>query len=138
MRPVSPPVDHVTNRFCPVEGELGDQKDEEEADEETWPDEERTQLEKISETHEQFNQQVEEHVDTENHQADRKVPILKAPVQPTREQWERHQATHTPFEFRRKRCQAGRAVRHKHPSKGRKTAIAPDIEGNRSTGKDLN
>ena len=65
--------------------------------------------------------------DEQAHQG-RIVPTIKAPSKPTKEQWEIHQATHTPYEPWCKHCVAARANRQNHPNKGRRTVIVPDVE----------
>ena len=58
----------------------------------------------------------------------RDPPMAKPPPMPTKEQFERHQTTHTPFAPWCKDCSAARAVRQQHPPKGRKAIIVPDIQ----------
>lgn len=72
---------------------------------------------------------VEEYFDDSNGKVKREVPTIKAPHKPTKEDWEKHQATHTPYEPWCKHCLAGRAIRQQHPSKGRRPIAIPDIEG---------
>lgn len=84
-------------------------------------------MERLAEKYE-LKMQVEEHFDVTNHQEARDVPTLKAPHKPTKDQWEKHQATHTSFEPWCKHCLVARADRHKHPSKGRKPLVVPDID----------
>ena len=55
-------------------------------------------------------------------------PMIKAPTKPTKEEWERHQTTHTPYASWCKHCVAARNVRRSHPAKGRKGKIVPDVE----------
>ena len=55
-------------------------------------------------------------------------PIIKAPIGPTQEEWERHQATHTPYAAWCKHCVAARNARRSHPSHGRKGEMVPDVE----------
>ena len=55
-------------------------------------------------------------------------PMIRAPTKPTREEWERHQTTHTPFASWCPHCMAARNVRRNHPKRGRKVRLVPDIE----------
>ena len=57
--------------------------------------------------------------------------VIKAPAQPSRDEWEKHKATHTPYKPWCPHCAAARAVRKAHPSKGRPAHIVPDIDGNK-------
>ena len=69
-----------------------------------------------------------EYFDDDNGKEAQPPPMIKAPRQPTREEYERHQATHTPYAAWRIHCATARAVRTQHPSKGRNTIIVPDID----------
>ena len=55
-------------------------------------------------------------------------PMLKAPVKPTQEEWNKHQTTHTPFAAWCPHCLAARNVRRNHPKQGRKGRLVPDTE----------
>ena len=55
-------------------------------------------------------------------------PMLKAPVKPTQEEWNKHQTTHTPFAAWCPHCLAARNVRRNHPTQGRKGRLVPDTE----------
>ena len=127
-RTVRPSDDRMDHNIYPVEGEPGDQGDGEEGDDGVAQNENKIELEEMVEKYEQLKQQVEMHFDIENQKEVAGAQILKAPAKPTEEQWERHQATHTPFQPWCKHCQAARAVRRKHPSKGRKATVALDVE----------
>ena len=127
-RTVRPSDDRVDHNIYPVEGEPGDQGDGDEGHDGVAPEENKTELEEMAEKYEQLKQQVEMHFDIENQKEAVGAQMLKAPTKPTEEQWERHQATHTPFQPWCKHCQAARAVRRKHPSKARKATVVLDVE----------
>ena len=50
------------------------------------------------------------------------------PKLPTKEEVERHQATHTPYAPWCKHCVTARAVRRRHPHRGRGAVIVPDVD----------
>ena len=54
--------------------------------------------------------------------------MVKAPQQFTKEEYQRHRLTHTPYEPWCKHCASGRTVRTQHGSRGRSTIIVPDVE----------
>ena len=56
-------------------------------------------------------------------------PIVSAPPQMIKEEWGRHQATHTPYMVSCKHCAAARAVRMKHPKKRKHLVMIPDADG---------
>ena len=127
-RSVCPCDDHKPHNICPVEGEPRDQTDDGNINEERAPNNTEFDIEDMADKYEELRQKVEEHIDQENHGRARKVPVVKAPDRPSKAEWERHQATHTPFANWCKHCQAARAIRHKHPARGRKAIIVLDVE----------
>ena len=54
--------------------------------------------------------------------------MLQAPAQPTQDEWNRHQLTHTPFAAWCPHCLASRNARRNHPKQGRKGRLVPDTE----------
>ena len=108
-----------------MSGELGVEEENEGEGDGVVPKEES---EELANKYEKLKIQVEDHFDQEHAQEKHEVPIIKTPSKPTKQEWERHQATHTPFEPWCKHCLAARAVRSHHPSKGRKALFAPDVE----------
>lgn len=121
-------MDQGKHNLYPIEGELGGHDGEVEGDEKTAPEESGMGMEKLAEKYETLKQQVEMHFDLDSQKEAKEVPVLKAPVQPSKEQWEQHQATHTPFPPWCRHCQAARTVRRQHPTKGRKQVIVPGVE----------
>ena len=69
-----------------------------------------------------------EHLEGENDQRAKGPPIIKAPGQPTKEQWNQHRATHIPCEAWCPHCVAARAVRRDHPTKKNRAHIIPGID----------
>ena len=99
--------------------------DKEDSEEDVAPNEE---LEKLATKYEELKEKVEQHFGGNYDSEKRNAPIVRAPQKPTQEQWERHQATHTPFEAWCKHCLAARATRSPHPKQGRKPMIVPDVD----------
>lgn len=60
---------------------------------------------------------------------------VKAPTEPTQDEWNRHQTTHIPFASWCPHCLAARNVRRNHPARGRPGRIAPDTESGEGTTK---
>ena len=58
-----------------------------------------------------LTKEVAEYIDDGNARATRLPPMMKAPQQPTREEHERHQTTHTPYAAWGKHCATARVVR---------------------------
>lgn len=56
-------------------------------------------------------------------------PVLTAPRKMTKEQWERHRTTHTPYDPACQHCVVARAVVSNHPSNGRHNHLVPDTDG---------
>ena len=83
----------------------------------------------ISDKVEELAEKVAIHFEDENQNESRKPPIIRAPPQPTKEELERHQTTHTPYAAWCKHCVAARVVRRQHPHRGRGAIIVPDVDG---------
>ena len=88
----------------------------------------KSEMEELNEKYQQLKDKVDEYMDDENGRQCKVPPMVRPPTQPTREEFERHQTTHIPYAPWCKHCLAGRAVRHRHPAKGRKAMIVPDTE----------
>ena len=95
-------------------------------------------MEELNGKYEDLKKKMEEFFDDDNARDYRTPPMVKSHVQPTREEYERHQTTHTPYAAWCKHCVAARAVRHGHPSKGRKAIIVPDIETGKGAHESIN
>ena len=104
-------------------GQSGDDAEKEkeaEMEQEQW----KTVTEKI----EDLETKVIEQFEDEAGQQRDGPPIIKTPVKPTKEEWERHQTTHTPFAPWCQHCLAARNARRSHPARGGKGRIVPDTE----------
>ena len=84
--------------------------------------------EKMQEKIKRLSEKVAIHFEDRNENESRKQPIVKAPLQPTKEEIEQHQTTHIPYAPWCKHCVAARAVRRQHPHKGGGAMIVPDVD----------
>lgn len=66
---------------------------------------------KVDELQKKMAEQFEDESDQKAHEP----PVIRIPSQPTREQWDRRQTTHTPYEAWCPHCAAARAVHRDHP-----------------------
>ena len=89
---------------------------------------EQENIEQFNQKHQQLKNQIEEQLDDEHGKAYKQPFVVNTPPQPTREEFERRQTTHTPYAPWCRHCLAARAVRSQHPSKGRKAIVVPDID----------
>ena len=105
---VSPPKGKTDEHMMPVqESESGDPEAEENGegcgaeceDDETVNTDTRAVWEKIQEKAEELQEQVAIHFEDQNDRENHEPPIIKAPIHPIRDQWERHQTNHTPYEL---------------------------------------
>ena len=101
------------------------QDENEEADE---GDEGQGQWEKMAQQYEELETRVVEQFEDVQRGNENGPPVVKVPNKPTKEEWERHQVTHTPFADWCPHCAAARNARRNHPSHGRKGKMVPDIE----------
>ena len=72
---------------------------------------------------EELRDRVAGHFDDQNGANARDPVVIKAQLQPIREEMEQHQATHAPYAPWCKHCIAARAIRGQHPTKGRGAVI---------------
>ena len=94
MTAVRPEKREAKKILAPVDGGFGDREEEihdghkevEGADNE-W--------EELANKYDQLEKKVKEHLDDEQDVGIREPPVINAPPQLTKEQWERHQVTHT-------------------------------------------
>ena len=96
---------------------------------EAWEGGNEEQIEELDNKYQQLKDKVEEYFDDGNGTNYRTPPMVMTPKTPTRREYELHQITHTPFAPWCKHCMVARAVRSKHPAKGRRAIIVPDTEG---------
>ena len=59
----------------------------------------------------------------------REPPMINAPSKMTKEEWEKHQVSHTPYVPSCRHCVAARAVRYKHPRKRKHKHLVKDVDG---------
>ena len=85
-------------------------------------------MENLADKHEDLKMKVEQYSDDNNYNSKSKIPLVSVPSKPTKEEWLQHQATHTPYAPWCKHCEAARAVRHAHPTEGRRAAMVKDVE----------
>ena len=88
-RTVRPKDDNTRNFVVPLQEDSGDAGADKVAENKDW--------EKMAEKMEELETRVAEQFEKENEQDAREAFVIKAPVKPTQEQWERHQATHAPY-----------------------------------------
>ena len=123
---VSPKSDTHGHNLNPVEGEFGAIADGGKSED----GEDVAQLDKYEEfakKYEKFIVHVEQYFDDEQSEA-KNVPVFTTPEEPTKEQLEKHQATHIPYVSWCKHCFTARAIRYHHTIGGRKPMVVPDIE----------
>ena len=120
--PVRPDNPMKEQPLLPFTEESGGEEAEEEKENS------REQWEEVAEKVEDITKIMAEYLDDDNGRGARPPPMVRALIRPTREEYERHQLTHTPYAPWCKHCAMARAVRTNHPSKGRATTIVPDVE----------
>ena len=94
--------------------EVQDKSKAEEA--ETVDTDTRPVWEKMHDQVEDLNVRVARHFEDSNDADEWKVPMVKSPLQPTKEEWLQHQLIHTPYAPWCKHCVAARAARADHKS----------------------
>lgn len=80
--------------------------------------------EKVEELHQRIAQQLED----ENGEKNWKPPIIKAPHQPTDDEWARHRAIHAPYAPWCPHCVDGRVGRRQRPKQSRRSHIVLDAD----------
>ena len=129
---VSPPKNANQGTIAPVDATHDDleagirEGDSEEAEvDNNW--------ERLANEYEDLATRVYNYLDDEDgdHADVRGPPAVEPPPTMTREEWERHQITHThtPYAPGCRHCAAARAVRRKHPKRRKHNIIVPDIDG---------
>ena len=120
--------------IAPLGAAVGDDEAEADNDDEAVVDDQkegfnidtRPVWEKMQDKIEDLNTRVVRHFEDQNDRNNWTPPMVKTPPQPTREEWLKHQLTHTPYEPWCKYCNAARAVRHNHQSAEKRAKFAPD------------
>lgn len=84
--------------------------------------------EQIRDKVEELAEKVAIHFEDENKNEIRRPFIVKAPLQPTRDEIERHQTIHTPYAEWCKHCVAARVVRRQHRHRGKGAIVILDVD----------
>ena len=79
---------------------------------------EQEQMEKLDAKYQQLRDKMEEYFEDEHGKQQRVPPMVKVPKSQIREEYERHQVTHTPFAIWCKHCVAASVIKTKHLTKG--------------------
>ena len=117
---VSPTTMKQEEFIAPVHEEAGEpeKKDEKQKEIVETGDledtEKQSDWERVQEQVDDFNVRVTRHFEDNNDNTGWQPPMVKTPAQPTREEWLRHQLTHTPYAPWCRHCCAARAVRNNH------------------------
>ena len=120
--PVRPDNSKQDKQFLPIIEEFGGE-DVEEKTEDT-----NEQWREVAEKVEDITKRMAEYLDDDNGKEARQPPMVRTLARPTKEEYERHQLTHTPYASWCKHCAMARVVRTNHPTKGRATVIVLDVE----------
>ena len=83
------------------------EKEEDEGQDQEWK--------VVADRVEDLTRKVAEYMDDEQAEGRQAPPMVKAPRQPTKEEYERHQTTHTPYEPWCRHCAAARARENTAP-----------------------
>ena len=138
--PVKPSFGWQIYNLYPIEVGLGVQhSDEQEQFMDPEGEHHRDELEDLATKYEELREKVEQHFDNSNCKDKRKNFVVNAPPKPNKEEWLRHQATHS---FLRTMVQALRGCANSQActSVKRKTNRNGERHGRnrRSNGKDFN
>ena len=121
--------------MAPIHEEAGDLTAEAEETEDVVAEEvkevdidKRPVWEKMQDEMEDLTVRVARHFEDTNDQTGWHPPMIRSPLQPTKEEWLRHQLTHTPFAAWCKHCNAGRAVRTSHQRVDKRAKLVPDTD----------
>ena len=91
----------------------------------------RPAWEQLQDKAEELTKKVARHFEDQNDAEGENNPFVKPPPQPTAEEWERHQTTHTPYAAWCKHCNAARAVRRNHARIKQRAHITKDVDEDR-------
>lgn len=114
--------------IAPVDNEPGD-LDAEAREDDGETAEADNKLEELADKYEDPEKSVHEHLKDGTKTGARDPPIVKLPPSMTREEWDRHKVTHTPYAPGCRHRVAARATRRQHPKKRKHSIIVPDIDG---------
>ena len=110
-----------------MNADIGDLEEAQEVESVTA--EESNQWEELANKYEDLAQTVHEYIDDEDNAEARNPSIVKFPPSMTKDEWERHQVTHTPYAPGCRHCAAARAFRRQHPKRRKHNVIIPDVDG---------
>ena len=88
----------------------------------------RPAWDKLQDKAEELTKKVARHLEDQNDAQGENNPFVKPPTQPTAEEWERHQTTHTPYAAWCPHCNAARAVRRNHARIKQRAHITKDVD----------
>ena len=128
MTAVRPNEHNAEKTLAPIGGGFGDCGDEAHS----GPNDEagaENNWEELANKYDQLEKQVKEYLDDNQENGTREPPIINAPPKMTKEEWENHQVTHTPYSPSCRHCVAARAVRYRHPRKRRHKHLVPEVDG---------
>ena len=111
--------------IAPIDGDVGDSEAADCEKEVEAEDEWGT----LADKYEELERKVHDYFDEQQNLERREPPIVRAPQPMTREEWNKHQVTHTPYMASCKHCVAARAVRQKHPRKRKHMHLVKDVDG---------
>ena len=128
---VRPQGDKIESNLVPVTKGVGGAKEDDTVQDEEVMDE-KNKWEELADKYDELADRVEQQLERDDQTEAQQPPMVQSPHKPTKEEWERHQLTHTPYEAWCPHCVAARAVRHKHPKLGRRPRMVNDNDGSTS------
>ena len=114
--------------LAPVDGGFGE-REEEDHDGPNEREDAEHDWEKLADKYDQLEKKVKDYLDDQQDEGVREPPIINAPSNMTKEEWEKHQVTHTPYSSSCRHCVAARAVRYRHPRKRKHKHLVKDVDG---------
>ena len=88
----------------------------------------RPAWDKLQDKAEELTKQVARHFEDQNDVEGGNNPFVNLPTQPTAEEWERHQTTHTPYAAWCPHCNVARAVGRNHARIKQRAHITKDVD----------
>ena len=88
--------------------------------------------EELQDKAEKLEEKVARYFEDKNDEDGNKPPVVKAPQQPTAEEWERHQVTHTPYAPWCHHCNAARDVRRHHQRAKTNARLVRDVDADQT------
>ena len=125
---VRPPENDARGIIAPLDDDLGDLKVEDQVSD-GGVVETNDKWEELANKYETLEKQVHDYLQEEAKTEGWNPPIVKFPPKMTREEWDKHQVTHTPYAPGCKHCVAARAIRRRHPRKRQHSIKVKDVDG---------